>query len=119
MTYDSALATPHPPGDKHNFGLLPASAYSKPEDMDPLSLLAEETSDGDDEFFSFAETNMGNPRLLEESTGEHTSRFYGKSSLIAFSSQAFDERAEAPPTNCARMYRQELWGTPDVIPHDS
>ena len=97
-------------------GLLPANAYSKPEDMDPLSLLAEETSDGDDEFFSLTETNMGTPRPSEESTGEHTSRFYGKSSVLAFTSQAFDERAGAPPTNCARMYRQEFWDTPDVIP---
>jgi hypothetical protein len=84
--------------------------------MDPLSLLAEEISDSDDEFFSFTETNLGTPRSLEEPTGEPTSRFYGKSSLLAFTSRAFDERGGAPPTNRARVCREEFWITPDVIP---
>lgn len=114
-THGRTLTNPHPLGDQHNLGLLPASAYSKPEDMDPLSLLAEETGDSDDEFFSLPETIMETPRSFEVSTGEHTSRFYGKSSLLAFTSQAFDERAEGPPTNCSRMYRREFWDTPDVI----
>ncbi|KAF9643134.1 hypothetical protein BDM02DRAFT_3192157 [Thelephora ganbajun] len=102
-------------GDQHNLGPLPASAYSKPEDMDPLSLLAEETSDSDDEFFSLTETNLGTPGSLREPAGERTSRFYGKSSLLAFTSRAFDESGEAPPTNRARIWREEFWTTPDWL----
>jgi hypothetical protein len=83
--------------------------------MDPLSLLAEETSDSDDEFFSLTETNLGTPESLREPIGEHTSRFYGKSSVLAFASRAFDERGEAPATNRACMHREEFWVTPDVI----
>jgi len=81
--------------------------------MDPLSL-AEEISDSDD-FFSLTEKNLGVVQSLEECTGEHPSRFYGKSSLLAFTSRAFDEKAEAPPTNRTQMHRQQFWVTPDVI----
>jgi len=85
--------------------------------MDPLSPPTEETSDSDDDFFSLTEANLGTtPGPLRECDGEYTSRFYGKSSLLAFTSRAFDERGEAPPTNPVRMYREEFWATPDVIP---
>ena len=83
--------------------------------MDPLSLLAEEASDSDDEFFSFTENNLGTPKSLEEPTGEPTSRFYGKSSLLALTTQAFDERGKASSTNRASTLREEFWTTPDVI----
>jgi len=82
--------------------------------MDPLSPPTEETNDSDDELFSLA--NLGTPRHLRESAGENASCFYGKSSLLAFTSRAFDERGEAPPMNRGRMYREEFWITPDVIP---
>lgn len=83
--------------------------------MDPLSLLAEETSDSDNEFFSLYETDLGNSVPLQEPTGEHTSRFYGKSSLLAFTSRAFDESGEMPYKSRTRTYREEFWITPDVI----
>ena len=83
--------------------------------MDPLSSLAEETSDSDNEFFSLTETEMGTPGPLQESAGEHGSRFYGKSSLLAFTSRAFDERGETPSTSRTRTYREEFWITPNVI----
>lgn len=113
-SYGRALTNSRMPGEHHGLGPLPASAYSKPEDMDPLSLLAEETSDSDDEFFS--EKKLG--AISPEANGEHTSCFYGKSSLLAFTSKAFDERGEAPPTskNRTHAYRKEFWITPDVIP---
>lgn len=111
-----ALAGSHALADQRSLEPLPTSAYSKPEDMDPLLLLAEETSGSDDEFFSLTETNLGTPGPIQDPAGEHTSRFYGKSSLLAFTSRAFDERGEAPPTNRAHIYREEFWTTPDVIP---
>lgn len=102
-------------GDQHSLGPLPASAYSKPEDMDPLLLLTEETSDSDDEFFSLTETNLGT--TSRKSDDEHTSRFYGKSSLLALTTRAFDERGQIPPmdTNHTHAYREEFWTTPNVI----
>lgn len=114
ITHSRALVDSHSLGDQHNLGPLLASVYSKPEDMDPLAL-AEETSDDDDQFFSLTEANLGTTRPPDEPTGEHTSRFYGKSSLLAFTSWAFDERAKVPPTNRTQMCRQEFWDTPDVI----
>lgn len=92
---------------------LPPSVYSKPEDMDPLSLLAEESSDSNDE--SFSEKNLG--AMSQEQNGEHATCFYGKSSVIAFTSKAFDESGEVPPTSTDRThaYRKEFWTTPDVI----
>lgn len=102
------------PGERHGLGPLPASAYSKPEDMDPLSLPAGDTSDNDDEFFS--EKNLGT--ITQEPDGEPTSCFYGKSSLLAFTNKAFDERGGVSPTNMNRShaYRKEFWITPYVIP---
>lgn len=114
ITYGRALADSHPLGDQYGLSPLPASVYSKPEDMDPLVLLSGETSDDDDQFFSLTEANLGTPRPSDEPAGEHTSRFYGKSSLLAFTSWAFDERAKTPPTNRTQMCRQEFWDTPDV-----
>lgn len=87
--------------------------------MDPLSLLTEETSDSDDEFFSLPETDLGTHGSVHEPTGDHTSRFYGKSSILAFTSRAFDERGEVPPMNCAQIYRKEFWTTPDVVHRSS
>lgn len=83
--------------------------------MDLLSLLAEETSDSDDQFFSLPEANLGTTRPAGEPTAGPTSRFYGKSSLVAFTSRAFDERAESPPSNRTPMCRPEFWDAPDVI----
>lgn len=113
LTHGHALTDSCVLRERHNLGPLPTSAYSKPEDMDPLSLLAEETTDSDDEFFS--ETNLG--PIPQEPNGEPTSCFYGKSSLFAFTNKAFDERGEAPPTstNHAHAYRKEFWTFPDVI----
>ncbi|KAF9778873.1 fungal-specific transcription factor domain-containing protein [Thelephora terrestris] len=109
-----ALTTSHVPGDQHSLGPLPASAYSKPEGMDPLSLLAEETSDSDDEFFFRTETNLGDPS--HELNAEHASRFYGKSSLLAFTTRAFDDSGEVPTdTDRAHAYREEFWVTPDWL----
>ena len=71
-------------------------------------------SDSDNEFFSLSETDIGAPGPLREPTGEHGFRFYGKSSLFAFTSRAFDE-SEAPSTSHPRTYREEFWITPDVI----
>jgi hypothetical protein len=112
-TYGRTLTTSREPGEHNTLRPLPASAYSKPEDMDPLLLLAEETSDSNDE--SFSETNLGT--IPQEPNGEHTSCFYGESSLSAFTNKAFNERGEAPPTNTnrAHAYRKEFWITPDVI----
>lgn len=114
QTYGGAFANSHVPGEHHTLRPLPASAYSKPEDMDPLSLPAEETSDSDGEFFS--EKDLG--AISQESNGDHASCFYGKSSLLAFTTRAFGERGEAPSTNTNHAHpygRKEFWITPDVI----
>jgi hypothetical protein len=83
--------------------------------MDPLSPLTEETSDSDNEFFPSTETDIGTPGPLQEPTQEHGSRFHGKSSLLAFTNRAFNEKSEASSTSRARTYREEFWITPDVI----
>lgn len=116
--HGGALTSLHGLRDQHNLRPLPASAYSKPEEVDPLSLLAEDTSDSEDEFFSLTEMNLGD--LSQEPNAEHTPRFYGKSSLLAFTTRAFDERGEVPPTdaNRAHAHREEFWTTPDVIPQN-
>ena len=111
-THDHPLANPRAPEEHRTLGPLPASAYSNPEDMDPLSLLAEETSDDDVEFFS--ETTL--EAISQAHNGENTSSFYGKSSLLVFTNMAFDERGEPPPSNINHVhaYRKEFWITPDV-----
>ena len=119
-TEDSSSPNPRVSGGKRGLGPLPASAFSKPEDMDPLSLPAEERTDvSDDEFFSVSETSLGT--VSQEPNSEQTSRFYGKSSFLAFTTRALDERlGEASLTNVNRAhgYRQEFWVTPDVIISD-
>ena len=118
----SSLTSSHIPtnppvsGDQHSLGLLPASAYSKPEDMDPLSLPTEETSDSDGECFSLSETDLGTSRPMQGPIGEHTCRFYGKSSLLAFTNRAFNETGESPCPSRPHTYREEFWVTPDVSP---
>ena len=83
--------------------------------MDPLLLLTEEKGDSDDEFFSLTETNLGTTSWKPDD--EHTSRFYGKSSLLTLTTRAFDERGQIPPmdTNHTHAYREEFWTTPNVI----
>lgn len=118
----SSLSSGHTPtnppvsGDRRSLGLLPASAYSKPEDMDPLSLPTEETSDSDGECFSLSETDLGTSRPMQGPTGEHTCRFHGKSSLLAFTNRAFNETGESPCPSRPHTYREEFWVTPDVRP---
>ena len=102
-------------GDQRSLGLFPASAYSKPEDMDPLSPPTEETSDDDGEFFSLTETDLGTPRPVQGFTGENASRFHGKSSVLAFTNLAFNETGESPCPSRPHSYREEFWATPDVI----
>lgn len=103
----------HPSGDQHRLRPLPTNAYCEPEDVDPL-FLAEGMSESDDEFYSLApEANLG---IAPQSSVEQTSRFYGKSSLVAFTTRAFDERGESHfDEDRVNTYREEFWTTPDWL----
>jgi len=92
---------------------LPASAYSKPPDVDPLSPPEEEATYSDDEFLTVAETDPS--KVPVEKVHENT-RFYGKSSVFVLTSQVFNERRKGAGVRDMPDRRKEFWITPDVSP---
>ena len=91
---------------------LPARAYSKLPDIDPLSPV-EEATYSDDEFLTVVET--GPSKVPEERVHENT-RFYGKSSVLVLTSQAFNERRKETGARDIPDRRKEFWTTPDASP---
>ena len=94
-------------------GPLPARAYSKLLDIDPLSPPEEEATYSDDEFLTVMEAAPSN--VPAESAHENT-RFYGKSSFVVFTSQAFIEKHKDAGIRDAPERRNEYWTIPDVSP---
>lgn len=90
---------------------LPARAYSKQPDIDPLSPLEEEATYSDDEFMTMVET--GPLKVPEEGVHENT-RFYGKSSILVLTSQAFSEKRKEAGVRDIPDHRKEFWASPDV-----
>ena len=103
---DEAKAQPKP-------SPLPTRAYSKLSDIDPLSPLEEEATYSDDEFFTMVET--GPLKVPEEKAHENT-RFYGKSSVLVLTSQAFNEKRRGAGARDIPDHRKQFWTTPDVSP---
>jgi len=92
---------------------LPARAYSKLPGIDPLSPVEGEATYSDDEFLTVVET--GPSKVPEERVHENT-RFYGKSSVLVLTSQAFNERRKETGARDIPDRRKEFWTTPDVSP---
>ena len=92
---------------------LPARAYSKQLDIDPLSPLEEEATYSDDEFLTVVETG---PLNIPEERAHENTRFYGKSSVLVLTSQAFNERRKETGARDIPDRRKEFWTTPDVRP---
>ena len=92
-------------------GPLPARAYRKPPDIDPLSPPEEEATYSDDEFVTVAEADPTNVPV--EKVHENT-RFYGKSSVFVFTSQVVNERRQKTGGSEMPDRRREFWITPDV-----
>ncbi|KAF9646992.1 hypothetical protein BDM02DRAFT_2831037 [Thelephora ganbajun] len=88
---------------------LPARAYSKPPDIDPLSP-PEEVTYSDDEFLAVAERGPSN--VPAEKVHENT-RFYGKSSVFVLTSQAVNESRKEIGVGDMPYRRKEFWITPD------
>ena len=92
-------------------GPLPTRAYSKLLGIDPLSPPEEEATYSDDEFLTVMEAEPSKAPL--ESAHENT-RFYGKSSFVVFTSQAFTERHKEAGIRDNPERRNEFWTIPDV-----
>ena len=94
-------------------GPLPARAYSNLLDIDPLSPLEEEVTYSDDEFLTVTETV---PSEVPVERAQENTRFYGKSSFVVFTSQAFTERHKEAGVRDTPERRNEFWTIPDVSP---
>ena len=94
-----------------NLGPLPRSAYSRPSDIDPLSPSGEQATYSDDDFLTVA----GAAKAPVENI-HGNARFYGKSSVIVLTNQAFKERHKETGARETPDRKREFWTTPDVSP---
>jgi hypothetical protein len=117
MTHDAATGSDGTSEDEAKaqpkLSPLPARAYSKLPDTYPLSPLEEEATYSDDEFLTVVETG---PLKVPEERVHENSRFYGKSSVFVFTSQAFNEKRKKTGARDIPDRRKEFWTTPDVSP---
>ncbi|KAF9778891.1 fungal-specific transcription factor domain-containing protein [Thelephora terrestris] len=89
---------------------LPARAYSKPPDIDPLCPPEEEATYSDDEFATVDDTSPSKGPV----EGSHeNARFYGKSSLVVLAHKLVNERREQTGARFMPKLRKQFWAVPD------
>lgn len=90
---------------------LPARAYSKPPDIDPLSPPEGEATYSDDEFATLDEKTPSKGPV----EGSHeNARFYGKSSVVVLTNKLVNERCKETGARFMPERRKEFWTIPDV-----